>query len=108
MAQFGLIVMSANLNTELYLFDLSMMLFPLLFLLCKLVLIFSKISNAADWRCSIGRNLDEVEAIRFRLADGILCAKDAKLLAGGTNDNTNFASANSFVNADEVRINKLE
>ena len=98
--------MSPDFYTKLNFFNFRVMLLPFLFLLSQFVLIFSKISNTTNWRCSIGGNLDEIESVRFSLANSIFCLDDAELLAGRTNDGTNFASADSFVDADEVRVNK--
>ena len=98
--------MSPNLYAKLNLLDFCMMLLPLFFLLGQFILILSKISNATDRRSGIGRNLDEIESVRFSLANSIFCFDDAELLASRANDGTNFASANSFVDADEVRVNK--
>ena len=106
MTQLGFVIMSPDFYTKLNLFDFCVMLLAFFFLLGQFILIFSKISNMTDRRSSIGRNLDEIESIRFSLANGIFCFDDAELLASRTNDGTNFASANSFVDADEVRVNK--
>jgi len=77
MAQLGFVIVRSNFHAEFNFFNFRVMLFSLLFLLGQFVFVFSKISNATDGRRGIRRNLNEIESVRFCLADRILRTKDA-------------------------------
>jgi len=105
--EFRLVIMAADLHPELDLFDLGSAMFALLFLLGQLVLELSEIGYAADWRIGGRGNFDEVKPVGLGAPNGFLRFKDAQLLAGGADDDTYFACANTIVDADECWINRI-
>ena len=107
MTQLSLVVVSSDFDPKLNLFDFCVMLFSLFLLFGQFIFVLSKVGNTTDRRSSIRRNFDQIESIRLSLANSIVCFYNTELLAGRTDDNTNFASANSFVDADKVGVNKI-
>ena len=52
-----------------------------------------------------GGDFDQIESVGLGLADRILSFQDAELLAGGADDDADFAGANAVVDTNECRIN---
>ena len=104
-AKLRFIVMSTNFHAEFDLLDLAGAVLVFLLLLGELVLELTEIGDAADGRiCSRG-DFDQIESVGLGLADRILSFQDAELLAGGADDDADFAGANTVVDADECGIN---
>jgi hypothetical protein len=97
--------MCPDLHAELDLLDLAGAVLALLLLLRQLVLELAEVCDAADGGIGRGGHLDQVEAVRFGAADGLVGLEDAELLAGGADDDANLAGADAVVDADECRIN---
>ena len=79
---------------------LLLFLLLLLLLLGEIVSEFSEVHDSADRRLGTWGNLDEVEADRTRMPEGLLEAHDAHLLVGNAVDHTHFARANAFVDTN--------
>lgn len=107
MAEFGLVVVRSDLNTELDLLDLAGAVFVLLLLFGEFVFELSEIGDAADGGISRRGDLDQVEAVGPGFPNGLVGLEDAELLAGGADDDADFACANAVVDADECWINGI-
>lgn len=75
---------------------LILLLLALFFL--SLVLEFTKVHNATDWRVSAGRNLNEVETASFSHFKGLIHGDNAHILVIVINK-AHFTSANLIIDA---------
>ena len=91
MTELRFVVMGSDLHTKLDLLDLGSAVLALLFFLGQLVLELSKIGDAADWRIGRRSHLDQVKPVGLGPPNCILGFEDAKLLAGGADDDAYFA-----------------
>ena len=105
MAELRLVVMRPDLHAELDLLDLAGAVLALLLFLRQLVLELAEVGDAADGGIGRRGHLDEVKAVGFGPADGLLGFQDADLLAGGADDDADLAGADAVVDADECGIN---
>jgi len=104
--ELGLVVVCSDLNTELDLLDLGRAVLALLFLLGQFVLVLAKVGDTADGGIGRRGDLDQVEPVGFGAAYRLVGLEDAELLAGGADDDADFAGANAVVDADECWINR--
>ena len=106
MAKLGLVIMGTDLYTKLDLLDLGRAVLALLFLLGQFVLVLAKVGDTADGGIGRRGDLDQVEPVGFGAAYRLVGLEDAELLAGGADDDADFAGANAVVDADECWINR--
>ena len=104
-AELRFIVVSTDLHAEFDLLDLAGAMLVFLLFLGELVLELTEIGYAADGRIRSRGDFDQIESVGLGLADRILSFQDAELLAGGADDDADFAGANAVVDADECGIN---
>lgn len=105
MAQLCFVVVRTDFDAEFNFLNFGRGVFALLFLLGQLVLELTEVGDATNRRIGGRGNLDEIETVGLGSSDGFVCFEDAELLAGGADDDTNFACANTIVNADECWVN---
>ena len=93
-------IMLLNVRPQLDLLDRDDLLLLLrLFLpLLLLVTVLAEIHDAADRRLCLRRDLDEIEMLLFRHAQGVARRHDAELLAGRARD-AHLANADFFVDS---------
>lgn len=96
-----LVIVRIGEGAKLDLLDLDNGLILLLFLLLLglLVLVFTKVTNAAHGRAGIGGNFHQIQPAGLGHFQCLLGGKHAHLLAVSPN-NTHFADTNAVVNAD--------